>query len=127
MELTPRHFADTIVLSASGRVDHATSEMFKTALLGQLGTCAAGQNPVVLDMGGIDYVASTGLRALMLASRQVKAQGGVLVTAALQPVVLEVFEIARFTMLFKNFSSVRDALAEISPEGLAAFEAAGGH
>jgi anti-sigma B factor antagonist/stage II sporulation protein AA (anti-sigma F factor antagonist) len=63
----------------------------------------------------------------MLASRQVKAQGGVLVTAALQPVVLEVFEIARFTMLFKNFSSVRDALAEISPEGLAAFEAAGGH
>jgi anti-anti-sigma factor len=125
MELRPRRFADTIVLSASGRVDHASADTFKTALLDQLGTCAAGRDRMVLDMGGIDYIASTGLRALMLASRQVKAQGGLLVTAALQPVVREVFEIARFTLVFQTFLSVRDALAEISPEGLAAFEAAG--
>lgn len=125
MELTPRRFADTIVLSTSGRVDHATAEAFKTALLDQLGTCAAGQDRVVLDMAGIDYIASTGLRALLLASRQAKAQGGVLVTAALQPIVREVFEIARFTLVLKTFPSVRDALAEVSPAGLAAFEAAG--
>jgi anti-anti-sigma factor len=125
MELTPRRFADTIVLSTSGRVDHATAEAFKTALLDQLGTCATGQDRVVLDMAGTDYIASTGLRALMLAARQAKAQGGVLVAAALQPVVREVFEIARFTLIFKTFPSVRDAIAEVSPAGLAAFEAAG--
>ena len=125
MELTPRRFADTIVLSTSGRVDHATAEAFKTALLDRLGTCAAGGDQVVLDMAGIDYIASTGLRALLLASRQAKAQGGVLVAAALQPVVREVFEIARFTLVLKTFASVRDALAEVSPAGLAEFEDSG--
>jgi len=125
MKLTPRRFADTIVLSVSGRVDHATAEAFKEALLGQLGTCATDQDRVVLDMSGVDYIASVGLRALMLASRQAKAQGGVLVTAALQPLVREVFEIAHFTLIFKTFPSVRDAVAEVSSAGLAAFEAAG--
>lgn len=125
MELTPRRFADTIVLSTSGRVDHATAEAFETALLGQLGTCATGQDRVVLDMAGIDYISSAGLRALLLAARQVKAQGGVLVAAALQPLVREVFEIAHFTLVFTTFPSVRDAIAEGSPAGLAAFEAAG--
>ena len=125
MNLMPRRFGNTVVLSPSGRIDHGTSEGFKVALLEQVGTCAAGKDSVVLDMGGVEYIASTGLRALMLASRQVKAQGGTLVTAALQPVVREVFEIARFTLVFKTFLSVRDALADISPDGLAAFEAAG--
>jgi anti-anti-sigma factor len=125
MELMPRRFADTIVLSPAGRVDHASSESFKTALLDQVRSCAAGGDRMVLDLGSVEYIASTGLRALMLASRQAKTQGGTLVTAALQPIVLEVFEIARFNLVLKAFPSVRDALAEISPEGLAAFEAAG--
>ena len=124
MDLTPRRFGNTVVLSPSGRIDHATSEEFKVALLEQVGS-AAGKNPIVLDLGGVEYIASTGLRALMLASRQAKAQGSTLVTAALQPLVHEVFEIARFTLVFKVFGSVRDALAELSPDGLAAFEAAG--
>jgi anti-anti-sigma factor len=124
MELAPRRFAKTLVLSPAGRIDHVTAEPFKVALLAQLGTCADGQDRVVLDLAGVEYIASAGLRALMLASRQAKAQGGTLVVAALQPVVREVFEISRFTLLFTVFPSVRDALAAISAESLVAFDAA---
>jgi anti-sigma B factor antagonist/stage II sporulation protein AA (anti-sigma F factor antagonist) len=124
MELGPRRFAETVVLSPAGRIDHATAEGFKTALLGELAACAPGRDRVVLDLGGVEYIASVGLRALMLAARQAKAQGSTLVVAALQPLVREVFEISRFTLLFSVYPTVRDALVALSPDALVAFDAA---
>ena len=124
MELNPRRFAETVVLSPVGRIDYVTAEGFKTALLTRLESCATGRDRVVLDLGGVEYIASVGLRALMLAARQAKAQGATLVVAALQPLVREVFEISRFTLLFSVFPSVRDALATLSADALVAFDAA---
>ena len=124
MDLRPKRYADTVVLSPVGRIDHSTSEDFKTALLTELDGCAPGRDRVVLDLGGVEYIASVGLRALMLAARQAKAQGSTLVVASLQPLVREVFEISRFTLLFSVFPSVRDALAALSPDALVAFDAA---
>ncbi len=60
----------------------------------------------------------------MLARKQAKAQGGTLVVAGLGPVVKEIFEISRFTVVFDIFATVRDALVRISPTALAAFDAA---
>jgi anti-sigma B factor antagonist/stage II sporulation protein AA (anti-sigma F factor antagonist) len=48
----------------------------------------------------------------MLASRQARAQGGTIVVAALQPLVREIFEISKFTLLFRCFASVAEALAD---------------
>jgi anti-anti-sigma factor len=112
------------VLSLAGRLDHATADGFKDALLAQMGTCKAGQDLLVLDFSGVPYIASVGLRALMIASKQAKAQGGTLVVAALQPVVKEIFEISRFTLLFRSYPSVREALAAISPSALQVFDTA---
>jgi anti-sigma B factor antagonist/stage II sporulation protein AA (anti-sigma F factor antagonist) len=67
----------------------------------------------VLDLGAVDYIASVGLRVLMLASRQVRAQGGTIVVAALQPLVREIFEISKFTLVFACFATVADALADL--------------
>ena len=124
MELAARRFANTLVLSPAGRLDHAAAEGFTGALLGHLETCRAGQDLVVLDLSGVPYIASVGLRALMLASKQAKTQGGTLVLAALSPVVQEIFEISRFTLIFPLFPSVRDALAVRAPAALQAFDAA---
>jgi anti-sigma B factor antagonist len=122
MELGRRRFAETVVLSPAGRIDHATTQGFKTALLTQLGAGPSASNQLVLDLGAVEYIASVGLRALMLAAREAKAQGRTLVVAALQPLVREVFEISRFTLLFTVFPSVRDALAALSPDALVAFD-----
>jgi len=124
MDLAPRRFGNAIVLSPAGRLDHATADDFKDALLAQMGSCIAGQELLVLDLSKVPYIASVGLRALMIASKQVKVQGGTLVVAALQPVVNEIFEISRFTLVFNTFPSVRDALAAISPSALQAFDTA---
>jgi anti-sigma B factor antagonist len=123
MELTARHLTGVVVLSPVGRIGHDEAEPFRYALKAHLDACSAGTDAVVLDLAGVEYVSSAGLRALLLAARQVKGQGGTLVVAALQPFVREVFEISRFTLLFRVFDAVRDALVELSPAAVAAFEA----
>jgi anti-anti-sigma factor len=79
---------------------------------------------VVIDLADVEYISSVGLRVLMLASKQAKAQGGALVVADLQPVVREIFEISRFTLVVEVFATLREALAKLSPAALAAFESA---
>ena len=124
MDLHPGRFADTLVLAPTGRIDHARADGLKDALAPHLGRCAAGQDQLVLDLSGVEYISSAGLRVLMLARKQAKAQGGTLVVAALPPIVREIFEISRFTVVFDVFPSTREALARVSPRALAAFDGA---
>jgi anti-anti-sigma factor len=122
MRLDPARFADVVVLSPSGRIDHVTAEELRAALAPHLARCGQGQDHVVLDFAGVDYVSSAGLRVLMLAAKQARAQGGFLAVAAVQPLVQEILEISRFTLVLRTLPSVRDAVAAASPGGLAAFE-----
>jgi len=124
MELAAKRFADTVALYPVGRIDHATADGFKAALAPHLTGCAVGRDRVVLDLSGVEYISSVGLRVLMLASKQVKAQGGALAVAGLQSVVREIFEISRFNLVLEVFPTLREALAKLSPPALAAFDGA---
>jgi anti-anti-sigma factor len=124
MELISKRFADTVVVCPQGRIDHASAEGFKAALAPSLSACGAGRDRLVIDMAGVEYISSVGLRVLMLASKQTKAQGAPLAVCGLQPVVREIFEISRFNLVMQVFPSLREALAALSTEALAAFEAA---
>jgi len=98
-----------------GRIDHATADAFKAALAPHLAAVTAGRDRAVIDLAGVEYISSVGLRVLMLASKQVKAQGGALAVADLQPVVREIFEISRFNLVLEVFPTLREALAKLSP------------
>jgi anti-sigma B factor antagonist/stage II sporulation protein AA (anti-sigma F factor antagonist) len=102
-----------LVVSPRGRVDHATADAFRAALEPHLDACRPG-HPLVLDLGAVDYVASVGLRVLMLAARQAKAQGGTIAIANLSPLVREIFEISKFTLVFRCFPTVEEALAAVA-------------
>ena len=112
MELVSTRHGEAVVVSPRGRIDHAGAEGFKAALGPHLAQSGPGR-PLVPDLGGVDYIASVGLRVLMLASRQARAQGGTIAIAALQPLVREIFEISKFTLVFPCFSTVADALAGV--------------
>jgi anti-anti-sigma factor len=123
MELKPKRYVDTVVLAPAGRLDHSTSEGFKSALAPYMASCAAGQDHIILDMAGVEYISSVGLRVLMLASKQANAHGGIIGVAALQPAVKEIFDITRFTTVLNVFPSVREGIARLSPPALSAFDA----
>jgi len=112
-----------MVLTLAGRIDNSTTEGLKASLDAYAATCRAGGDRLVLDFSRVDYISSVGLRVLMLAAKQSREQGGTIVVAALQPVVREIFEISRFNLVFECFASVREALAKVSPAGLAAYDA----
>jgi anti-anti-sigma regulatory factor len=40
----------------------------------------------------------------------------------MQPVVAEIFQISRFNLVLEVFPTLRDALASVSPQAVAAFE-----
>jgi anti-anti-sigma factor len=113
MELNTQRVGNCIVVSPRGRVDHASADAFSAALAIQVAQCSAGGPAIVLDMSGVDYISSVGLRALMVAAKQVKAQSGRIAVAALTPMVREVFQISRFHLVFDLFDGVDAALGSL--------------
>lgn len=109
--LTARNGAAIRLIAVSGRIDQSTASTFESALKPYLDACRTGEPPLVVDFSGVDYISSVGLRVLMLASRQVKAQSGRIGIAALTPVVAEVFQISRFNLVFQVFAS-KEAAAD---------------
>jgi anti-anti-sigma factor len=113
LELKQSRIADVVVVAASGRVDHANAEPFREQLWPSLASCKAGGDRLVLDLSGLEYISSAGLRVLMLASRDVKSRNGVVLICGLQPIVHEIFEISRFNIVFRVLADRAAALAEL--------------
>ena len=83
----------------------------------------ASERWFVIDFAKVDYISSAGLRVLMLAAKQAKAQSGFLAVAAVQPLVQEILEISKFTLVLRILPTVREAVAAASPAALAALDA----
>jgi anti-sigma B factor antagonist len=111
MELSYSTRGSAKIIAPAGRIDHASADMFQAALSPHLVQCHAGEAPLIIDMSGVEYISSVGLRVLMVAAKQAKAQNGRIAIAALTPMVREVFEISRFNLVFDLFDSVDAALA----------------
>jgi anti-anti-sigma factor len=124
MNVTSRRFADAVVLHVAGRLDQDTCDVFRGDLSRHVESSARDGGAVVLDLSGLEYVSSAGLRCFMLAARQAKSQHGRIHVAALQPMVAEIFEISHFNLVFQVFPTVRDALATVSAEASDAFDKA---
>ena len=124
MALPARSYANAVVLGVAGRLDQDNCDAFRADLMAHVEQSARDGGAVILDLGGLEYVSSAGLRCFMLASRQAKAQHGRIFVAALQPMVAEIFEISHFTLVFQVFPSVREALAAASNEAATAFDRA---
>ena len=125
MHIATRQFADTLVVSPTGRIDHRSAAELEAALLPMVAGAAQAKTPLVLDFSGVDYISSVGLRVLMIAARQMRAAPARLSVAALQSVVAEIFGISRFDKVLMVCTTLEDALAQSSDAALAAYRAAG--
>jgi anti-anti-sigma factor len=124
VQFSSRQLADVVVAAPTGRIDHTAAGQLEQALAPLLAHAAAGKSAVILDLAGVDYISSVGLRVLLMAAKRMRGQGAPIAVAALQPVVAEIFAISRFDSVLDVFPSVREALARLSAPALAAFDAA---
>lgn len=121
MNASLRRYGPAAVLRVTGRLDQDTCDGFRMELTKQVEAATREGSTVVLDLAGLEYVSSAGLRCFMLASREAKAQQARILVADLQPMVAEIFEISHFNLVFQVFGTVAEALAAVAPEAAAAY------
>jgi anti-anti-sigma factor len=97
------------ILGLSGRLDTETASDVELALQDLLG---AGERHFLIDMRGIGYVSSAGLRVLLALAKQLDGGKGTLRICSLSPAVRQVFDVAGFSKLFSIFADRAAALGE---------------
>lgn len=93
MNLFVEHIDDALVVCPKGQLNSANAAEFEADILARLATGAAR---LILDLSGLDYISSAGLRVVLVAAQTVREQGGVLILCGLSGAVHEVFEVSGF-------------------------------
>jgi anti-anti-sigma factor len=65
---------------------------------------------IVVECSDVQYIASVGLRALMMLAKGARAKGGTCALVVREPVVMEILEISRFNLIFEICASLSAAL-----------------
>ena len=99
---------DTRIVMPVGRVDEGTATAFNERLIAEAG---GARGKLVLDLSGIAYMSSRGLRALTLAQREGTRAGSTLILAKPNETMREILAISRYDMIFKVADTIEDALA----------------
>lgn len=124
MSLAHQSYADARVITPRGRLDHDNCESFQADLDQHLAACAEAGAALVIDLSGLEYVSSAGLRCLMLGAKQAAAKKSRVMVAAPQPIVGEILQISRFNLVLQVFRTLPEALASVSPQAAQAFSRA---
>ena len=83
------------IVSPQGKLDAINAQAFDQALDEIM---ADQPSKMIIDLGGVPYISSAGLRVFIVAARQMKENGTLAVTNA-AAVVKEVFDLAGFTSI----------------------------
>jgi anti-sigma B factor antagonist len=63
---------------------------------------------ITLDLAGVDYISSMGVRVVLKAQKELKQRGGSLTMMNLQPQIKKVFEIINALPSMQIFSSIQE-------------------
>lgn len=105
-----RH-GDAYVGRVSGRIDELHWEAFATALKAGVAEASdQGCARLVLDLSGVEYLSSRGLRALTLGKREANAAELPMLLAAPNELVAEILAISRYDKIFSVHDTVPAAV-----------------
>jgi serine/threonine-protein kinase RsbW len=96
------------VFELSGRLDAISTD---EALRPVRAAVAAGARRLLLNLGGVTFMSSSGLRALLLLRKELLGRGGELRLCGMSREVFEVFELTGFTQVFAIHTSCAAAMA----------------
>lgn len=111
MNISHEEKGSITVVAISGSLDALTAPLLTDYLNKELG---AGKSKLVVNLSGLDYTSSAGLRVLLNGVKQSRQHGGDLRVAAARPTVNKVFEMSGFTSIIKFFGDVDGAVKSFS-------------
>ncbi|HET7087163.1 MAG TPA: STAS domain-containing protein [Anaerolineae bacterium] len=102
--------ADIVRVAPQGRLDTFSVPPFEQVLTEHLD---AGRARLIVDLAGVTYVSSSGLRALLSARRRARLAGGDVVLCSMAPRVREIFEMVGFISLFNVYPTAEEAIRSV--------------
>lgn len=111
MELRSRIGQGYLVVSVAGRLDTGTAPEFESKCQAWLNE---GNVRVILDLSGLEYISSAGLRSVISTAKRAKGGGGALILSGATGLVQEVLAVSGFDRLLPTFGSVENALDSLA-------------
>ena len=108
LSITSEARGEATVVHVGGEIDVYTAPVLREHLDEHI---AAGRNHLVVDLGGVTFMASTGLGVLVGRLKLVRAANGSMRLVCSSDRILSVFSITGLDKVFQMFPSVDDALA----------------
>jgi anti-anti-sigma factor len=108
MEIATEHIDDVVDVKANGRFYSNDAQAVEAGLVEAIGT---GKPCLAVDLTGMDYISSAGLRVFLKMAKQVQKANGKLVLFGLRPNVREVFSITAFDRIFSIHADRAAAIA----------------
>lgn len=110
MDIREETRGDVLLVLAAGRLDSNSAATLEAVVPAR----AQERAKLLLDLAGVPYVSSAGLRVLLMGAKAARAKGHRLVLTGLSPSVREVFDISGFTSIFSIETDVDSGLAALA-------------
>ncbi len=94
-----------LLASLEGKVDNKTAPEIQAEILRE----TANYSYIIIDMSQVIYMASAGLRVLLLLYRQIKAKSGVIYLVGVPEEIKDVMKTTGFVNFFKFSDSVEES------------------
>jgi anti-sigma B factor antagonist len=109
LELETSQREGVAVLTLRGEIDVYTAPRMRQAIVDLVD---GGSLNIVVDMGQVDFLDSTGLGVLVEGLKRVRTRNGNLSIVVTQDKILKIFDITGLNKAFPIYGSLEDALKE---------------
>ncbi len=99
-----------MALQVFGRMDAVTAPEFENECQKHID---AGETVMVVDLAGLEFISSAGLRSILATAKKLKSAGGKMVFCNLSGMVKEVFQVSGFASMFPMADSLDEALQKL--------------
>ncbi len=109
MEVNEGRVGNSTTLQIMGRVDSSVAKILQQ----RVEELMSRDEHIVVDLAGMTYVSSAGLRSFIILAKHAKANNRTIVLAAMQPAVVELFELSGLLELFSVHDTLDAAVAAL--------------
>jgi anti-anti-sigma factor len=107
MKINSKKNEDFNVVEVEGRLDTTNYIELDQVLSGMLDN---GENKLILDIGKLEYVSSSGLRIFLMYLKKIKSSQGRFILCNMNEEIKEIFEISGFINIFEIYNDLDTAL-----------------
>ena len=105
MEVTKEN--NVTIVAVEGEIDVETSPQLRERFDELL---AQGEHNFVIDLGGVDFIDSSGLAAFVRLFKRVRVGEGDVKLCCIRPEILKIFELTRLNRVFDIFDTRAEAV-----------------